>query len=47
LQSAAKLEQLAREADLYRAAETLQRLEGDVELLLQSLRSFTSAVPKA
>jgi two-component system sensor histidine kinase/response regulator len=46
-QSAAKIEQLAREADLYRAAEALQRLEGDVAVLLQSLRSFASAVPKA
>jgi two-component system, sensor histidine kinase and response regulator len=42
-QSAAKLEQLAREADLYRATETLQRLETDVEALLDSLKSFVSA----
>jgi two-component system, sensor histidine kinase and response regulator len=46
-QSAAKVEQLAREADLFRAAEVLKRLEADVESLLRSLRAFTNAVPKA
>jgi two-component system sensor histidine kinase/response regulator len=46
-QSAVKLEQLAKEADLCRAAEALKRLEADVEALLKSLKSFASAVPKA
>jgi HPt (histidine-containing phosphotransfer) domain-containing protein len=46
-QSAVKIEQLAKEADLHRAAEALQRLEDDVEALLQSLRAFTGAVSKA
>jgi CheY-like chemotaxis protein len=46
-QSAVKIEQLAREADLYRAADAFKRLETDVEALLKSLRSFASAIPKA
>jgi two-component system sensor histidine kinase/response regulator len=46
-QAAAKVEQLAQEADLYRAAETFRRLEGYIETLLESLRSFASAMPKA
>jgi HPt (histidine-containing phosphotransfer) domain-containing protein len=46
-QSALKIEQLAKEADLYRAAEAFKRLEDDVETLLTSLKSFASAVPKA
>jgi two-component system sensor histidine kinase/response regulator len=46
-QSAVRIEQLAKEADLHRAGEAFKRLEGDVELLLQALRSFASAVPKA
>jgi HPt (histidine-containing phosphotransfer) domain-containing protein len=46
-QSAVKVEQLAKEADLYRAGESFRRLEADVDALLNSLRSFASAVPKA
>jgi two-component system sensor histidine kinase/response regulator len=46
-QSALKIEQLAKEADLYRAAEAFKRLEDDVETLLTSLKSFAIAVPKA
>jgi len=45
--SAVKIEQLAKEADLYRAAEAFKRLEDDVDALLQSLRWFATAVPKA
>ena len=36
-QSALKIEQLAKEADLYRAAEAFKRLEDNVEALLQHL----------
>ena len=47
-QSAAKLEKLAREADLYRATETFDRLEVHLGALLESLRSFAaSTVPGA
>jgi HPt (histidine-containing phosphotransfer) domain-containing protein len=46
-QSAARLEELAREADLHRAGETFRRLEADVDALLRSLRSFASAVAKS
>jgi two-component system sensor histidine kinase/response regulator len=46
-QSVVRLEQLAKEADLQLAAEALKRLEGEIKVLLQSLKSFTSAVPKA
>jgi two-component system sensor histidine kinase/response regulator len=45
--SVVRLEQLAREADLQLAAEVLKLLEGEVNALLQSLKSFASAVPKA
>jgi CheY-like chemotaxis protein len=45
-QSAVKIEQLAKEADLHRAGEAFKRLETDVEALLESLRSFANAVPK-
>jgi two-component system sensor histidine kinase/response regulator len=45
--SVVRLEQLAKEADLQLAAEALKRLEVEVNLLLQSLKSFASAVPKA
>jgi signal transduction histidine kinase/CheY-like chemotaxis protein/HPt (histidine-containing phosphotransfer) domain-containing protein len=45
--SVVRLEQLAKEADLQLAAEALKRLEGEIQVLLQSLKSFTSAVPKA
>jgi HPt (histidine-containing phosphotransfer) domain-containing protein len=47
LHSAARLEQLAREAHLQLAAEALKQLEGEVNALLQSLKSFASAIPKA
>jgi HPt (histidine-containing phosphotransfer) domain-containing protein len=46
-QSAVRIEQLAKEADLHRASEAFKRPEGDLEALLQSLHSFASAVPKA
>jgi hypothetical protein len=45
-QSAVKIEQFAKEADLCRAVEAFKRLESDVEALLKSLKSFASAVPK-
>jgi CheY-like chemotaxis protein len=45
--SAVRLEQLAQECDLQLAEEALKRLEGDINVLLQALRSFASAVPKA
>jgi len=45
--SVVRIEQLAREADLQLAAEVLKLLESDVNALLQSLKSFASAVPKA
>jgi CheY-like chemotaxis protein len=45
-QSAVKIEQFAKEADLYRAAEAFKRLERDVDALLKSLKSFASSVPK-
>jgi two-component system, sensor histidine kinase and response regulator len=46
-QSVVHLEQLARQADLQSAAEPLKRLESEIGALLQSLKSFTSAIPKA
>jgi HPt (histidine-containing phosphotransfer) domain-containing protein len=46
-QSVVHLEQLAKQADLQSAAEALKRLESEVGALLQALRSFTSAIPKA
>jgi two-component system sensor histidine kinase/response regulator len=45
--SVVRLEQIAKEADLQLAAEALKRLDGDVNVLLQSLKSFASAVFKA
>jgi two-component system, sensor histidine kinase and response regulator len=45
-QSAVKIEQLAKEADLHRAGEAFKRLETDVEALVESLRSFANAVPQ-
>ena len=45
--SVVRLEQLAKEADLQLAAEALKRLEGEINVLLQSLKSFTSTMPKA
>jgi HPt (histidine-containing phosphotransfer) domain-containing protein len=44
--SVVRLEQLAKEADLQLAAAALKRLEGEINVLLQSLQSFTGAVPK-
>jgi two-component system, sensor histidine kinase and response regulator len=46
-QSVVRLEQLAKEADLQLAAEALKRLDGEINMLLQSLKSFASATPKA
>ena len=45
--SVVRLEQLATESDLQSAAEAFKRLEGEIELLLQSLKSFAGAMPKA
>jgi CheY-like chemotaxis protein len=45
-QSAVTIEQLAKEADLYRATEAFQRLEADLEALLESLRAFVFDIPK-
>jgi signal transduction histidine kinase/CheY-like chemotaxis protein len=46
-QSVVHLEQLAKQADLQSAAEALKRLESEIEALLQALKSFASAIPKA
>jgi two-component system sensor histidine kinase/response regulator len=45
--SVVRLEQLAKEADLQLAAEVFRRLEGEISVLLQSLQSFTSTMPRA
>jgi two-component system sensor histidine kinase/response regulator len=45
--SVVRLEQLAKEADLQLAAEALKKLDGEISALLQSLKSFTSTMPKA
>jgi two-component system, sensor histidine kinase and response regulator len=45
--SVVRLEQLAKEADLQLAAEALKQLESEILILLESLKAFTSAVPKA
>jgi two-component system, sensor histidine kinase and response regulator len=42
-----RLEQLAREADMQLAAEAFKRLEVEINVLLQSLKSFARAVLKA
>jgi two-component system, sensor histidine kinase and response regulator len=46
-QSVVQLEQLAKQADLQSAVEALKRLESEIEALLQALKSFASAIPKA
>ncbi|HWZ97072.1 MAG TPA: response regulator [Candidatus Dormibacteraeota bacterium] len=45
--SVVRLEQLAKEAHLQLAAEVFKLLEREVSELLQALKSFASAVPKA
>jgi len=45
--SVVRLEQLAKEADLQLATEVFRRLEGEISVLLQSLQSFTSTMPRA
>jgi two-component system sensor histidine kinase/response regulator len=45
--SVVRLEQLANESDLQLAAEAFRRLEGEINVLLQSLQSFASTIPRA
>ena len=47
VKSVVRLEQLAKEGDLQLAAEALKRLDAEINVLLQSLKSFSSATPKA
>ncbi|HEY6129392.1 MAG TPA: response regulator [Candidatus Acidoferrum sp.] len=45
--SCVRLEQLAKEADLYLAADAFKRLEEDISVLLNALKVFARSVPKA
>jgi two-component system, sensor histidine kinase and response regulator len=44
--SCVRLEQLAKEADLYLASDAFKRLEKDLSVLLNALKQFAGSVPK-